>query len=123
MPVQSTPHTQTQQDADATQADIDPTQQVAESGQEEDAPLYETMAGAQTGGTRAFNANEDSGHHPNTEPQTAALDGGTSTRSPEGSGVGITNAPISEESAMQRKLVSQRPDAAAGVDQSGHSVP
>ena len=41
---------------------------------------------------------------------------------PRATGLSITNAPVSEESAMQRKLVSHRPDAAAGVDQIGHSV-
>jgi len=84
--------------------------------------VYENMDGAQTGGTRAFNANQDSGPHRNTEPRTAALNGGPDTRTPEGEGQGITNHSISEESARQRKVVSERPDATAGVDQVGHRV-
>jgi hypothetical protein len=64
MPAHTTPHTQTQQNADPAQADLEPNQQAADSGQEEDALLYENMD-AQTGGTRAFNANE------NAQPSSA----------------------------------------------------
>jgi hypothetical protein len=120
MPVQTTPHTQTQQDAVPSQADLDTNQQPGDSGQEEDASLYENMDGAQAGGTRAFNANAMGGHHLNVEPFTAAVDGGTSTRTPESEQQGITNHPASEENVSQRKVVSERPDAQAGVDQSGH---
>jgi hypothetical protein len=122
MPAHTTPHTQTQQNADPAQADLEPNQQAADSGQEEDALLYENMDDAQTGGTRAFNANETRSHRPHTEPRTAALNGGIDTRTPEGEHQGITNHSASEESARQRKVVSERPDALAGVDQTGHSV-
>ena len=57
MAIQTTPHTQTQQDTPATQADLEPNQAAQESGQDQDAELYQNMDGAQTGGTRAFNAN------------------------------------------------------------------
>lgn len=119
---QTTPHTQTQQNTDRAQADLNPNQNAADSGQGEDSATYENMDGAQTGGTRAFNANAVSGNRPNVEPFTAALDGGTDTRTPESENQGITNRSASEESARQRKVVSERPDATAGVDQAGHSV-
>jgi hypothetical protein len=122
MALQRTPHTQTQQNADPAQADLDPNQQPADSGQEDDASLYENMEGAQTGGTRAFNANAIRSHHPSTEPRTAALNGGTSTRTPESAQQGITNHSASEENVSQRKVVSERPDALAGVDQAGHGL-
>ena len=122
MPLQTTPHTQTQQNADPIGADLDPNQQAADSGREDDASLYENMDGAQTGGTRAFNANDDRSHHAHTEQRTAALNGGTSTRTPETNQQGITNHPASEENVSQRKVVSERPDALAGVDQTGHRV-
>ena len=122
MATQTTPHTQTQQNTDATQADLELNQLAADSGQDEDADLYENMDGAQTGGTRAFNANATNGPKHNTEPRTAAVDGGNDTRLPESNHQGITNHSASEESARQRKVVSERPDAFAGVDQTGHTV-
>lgn len=120
MAIQTTPHTQTQKNADPVQDDLEPYQQAADSGQGEDAALYENMDGAQTGGTRAFNANVNRSNHLKTEPRTAALNGGTDTRTPESENQGITNHSASEESARQRKVVSERPDALAGVDQKGH---
>lgn len=122
MPDQTTPHTQTQQNTDRAQADLNPNQNAADSGQREDSATYQNVDGAQTGGTRAFNANAVRDDRPNVEPFTAALDGGTDTRTPESENQGITNRSASEESARQRKVVSERPDATAGVDQAGHSV-
>lgn len=122
MAKQTTPHTRTQQNTDSAQADLNPNQNAADSGQGEDRDVYENMESAQTGGTRAFNANAARDDRPNVEPFTAALDGGTDTRTPESEDQGITNRSASEESARQRKVVSERPDATAGVDQAGQSV-
>ncbi|MEG9437640.1 hypothetical protein JAO29_15930 [Edaphobacter sp. HDX4] len=122
MATQTTPHTETQQNADPAQADLETNQAAADSGQGQDASPYENMDGAQTGGTRAFNANAGRSGSRNTESFPAAADGGTDTRTPESEEQGITNHSASEESARQRKVVSERPDATAGVDQTGHSV-
>ncbi len=122
MAMQTTPHTQTQQNEDPTQADLEPNQMAQDSGQDDDAALYENAEGAQTGGTRAFNANAIRSNLPKTQPRTAALNGGIDTRTPESENQGITNHSASEESARQRKVVSERPDALAGVDQTGHTV-
>ncbi len=122
MPIQTTPHTQTQQNADQAQADLDVHQNASDSGQDQDSALNDNMEGAQTGGTRAFNANSAGQHQLQTEPRTAARNGGTDTRTPESDNQGITNHSASEESARQRKVVSERPDALAGVDQAGHSA-
>ena len=124
MAIQTTPHTQTQQNQDPTQSDLEIAAQTAQdSGQDGDEALYENADGAQTGGTRAFHANEIRSKLPNTQPRTAALDGGIDTRTPESEDQGITNHSASEESARQRKVVSERPDSLAGVDQTGHIVP
>ena len=122
MAVQRTPHTQTRQNMDPAAADLDENQIVADAGHGDDVKLYENMAGAQTGGTRAFNANDErkSTHH--TMDRSSAMTGSVSTRTPESDQQGITNHSASEESARQRKVVSERPDAQAGVDQVGHKV-
>jgi hypothetical protein len=102
-------------------ADLDQDQLIQDAGQGDDAKLYENMDGAQAGGTRAFNAN--SGRTPTQHIQEdAALTGKVNTRTPESPNQGITNHSASEESARQRKVVSERPDAQAGVDQVGHKV-
>jgi hypothetical protein len=123
MAMKTTPHTQSQQNKDPTQSDLETDQMAQDSGQEGDEALYENADGAQAGGTRAFNANAIRSKLPNTQPRTAALDGGIDTRTPESEDQGITNHSASEESARQRKVVSERPDSLAGVDQTGHIVP
>lgn len=122
MAMQTTPHTQTQQNQNAAQPDLEPNQLAQDSGQGEDAVLYENAEGAQTGGTRAFNANATKSNLPKVEPRTAAMNGGVDTRTPESENQGITNRSASEESVRQKKVVSERPDALAGVDQTGHEV-
>lgn len=122
MAVQKTPHTQTRQNMDPTAADLDDNQIVADAGHGDDAKLYENMEGAQSGGTRAFNANDVRNHAHHTMDRDAALTGSVSTRTPEGEEQGITNRSASEESARQKKVVGERPDAQAGVDQVGHKV-
>jgi len=122
MAVQKTPHTNTRQNTDPTAADLEANQIVGDAGHGEDAQLYSNMDGAQTGGTRAFNANDVRNHSHHTMDRAAAMTGSVSTRTPESDKQGITNRSASEESERQRKVVSQRPDAQAGVDQVGHKV-
>jgi hypothetical protein len=101
--------------------DLDNNQIIQDLAQGDDAKLYENSDGVQTGGTRAFNAN--AGRTPTQHIQEdAALTGTVNTRTPESDQQGITNHSASEESARQRKVVSERPDAQAGVDQVGHKV-
>ena len=122
MAVQKTPHTKTRQNMDPAAADLEQGQIVGDAGHGEDARLYENMEGAQTGGTRAFNANDVRNHAHHTMGRAAAMTGSVNTRTPESEQQGITNRSASEESARQRKVVSERPDAQAGVDQIGNKV-
>lgn len=122
MATQTTPHTESQQNKSAAEADLEPNQLVQEVGQDDDARLYENRDGAQTGGTRAFNANATRDNLPNVLQEDAALTGTVNTRTPESDEQGITNHSASEESARQKKVVSERPDAQGGVDQKGHSA-
>lgn len=122
MAVQKTPHTQTRQNMDPAAADIEATRFVADAGRGEDAKLYENMQGAQSGGTRAFNANDGRSNTHRTIDRSAAMTGSVNTRTPESEQQGITHRSASEESERQRKVVSERPDAQAGVDQVGHRV-
>jgi hypothetical protein len=122
MAVQKTPHTKTRQNMDPAAADLDDNQLAQDAGRGDDAELYANMDGAQTGGTRAFNANDIRNHAYHTIDRTAAKTGSVATRTPESEQQGITNRSATEESARQRKVVSARPDAQAGVDQEGNKV-
>ncbi len=116
-----TPHTQTQQNATPGTEDLEPDQLLQDAGQGDDAELYANSDGAQTGGTRAFNANAGRDNLPNSLDPTAAT-GHISTRTPHGEGQGITNHSVNVESERQEKVVRERPDAQAGVTHTGHPV-
>jgi hypothetical protein len=120
---QTTPHTQTQQNTTRTQDDLEPNQPSQDVGQGEHASLHSNADRAQTGGTRAFNANSGPSNLTNALQETGARSGRTATRTPHGEGQGITNHPVEEDTARQEKVVSRRPDAQAGVDLSGQDVP
>jgi hypothetical protein len=119
MATNTTPHTQTQQNENTAQADLEPNQLAQDTAQNDDAAVYENAAGAQTGGTRAFNANAGRDNLPNTQQFSSAMTGSVNTRTPQGETQGITNHSASEESERQEKVVSERPDAQAGVDVGG----
>lgn len=122
MAIQTTPHPESQQNADPTSSDLEQNQLAQDAGTGEDAELYKNMDGAQTGGTRAFNANASQGPKHNTEGFSAAQYGTVNSRTPESDNQGITNHSASEESARQKKVVSERPDSLAGVDQVGDKL-
>ena len=120
MAKETTPHTQTQQNADEIASELEPLRD--EAAENDDAGVYAHSAQAQTGGTRAFHANEERINRPDVQQESAAMTGRTNTRTPESEKQGITNRSASEESARQEKVVRDRPDAQAGVDQTGHPV-
>lgn len=122
MAYQTTPHTQSQQNRSAVEDDLEPNQLVQDVGQGDDAELYANSDGAQTGGTRAFNANAAPANTPRVLQESAAMTGHVDTRSPHGEGQGITNHSVNIESERQEKVVAERPDAQAGVNLTGHPV-
>jgi hypothetical protein len=110
---QTTPHTQSQQNMNPAQSDLEPGE-----------PQQDTVGdglhaeGAQTGSNRASeNHTGTTGKH-NIEPATAAHEGTLSSRTPAGQSQGITSHSSDEESSRQEKVVKDRPDAQAGVNHS-----
>ena len=63
MAIQTTPHTKTEQDLNSAAMDLDPNM-APEDTYRADPKLYENTEGAQTGGTRAFNANAERVNQP-----------------------------------------------------------
>jgi hypothetical protein len=72
--------------------------------------------GAQQGGSRSSHVipNTRGSHH--ILPSQVAYEGSTTTRLPQGSRQGITTHTQSEESARQRKVIKNRPDATASLN-------
>ncbi len=115
MPHPTTPHTESQQNhrLDRTDLEADAVEQTAGA----DAAIYENRDGAQTGTNRAPERFPDLAPNPKTEPAAAAFEGDLKTRTPGGSAQGITSRSSEEESAGQQKVVKDRPDAQAGINQ------
>ena len=109
-------HTQTQQNVSPDQTDLNPDQNEARSGTEDDEPIYERMEGAETGDNRTPRKTDTRHLRHNTEEQDVAYEGSVDTRAPRKPAQGITSQPSEEESARQQKVVNERPDAQAGVN-------
>lgn len=72
--------------------------------------------GPQTGMNRGPHIVPNAKGMHNTIPPQVAYEGSVSTRTPEGEEQGITTHSQSEESARQRKVVKDRPDATASLN-------
>ena len=115
MAKQKTPHTQTQQNIAPDQSDAEPGVDSQAAAHES---VYSNTEGAQTGSNRAFSRVQDEARHPVPTPAVPAYEGNLSTRTPKGSSQGITSRSSTEESERQEKVVTDRPDAQAGVNHS-----
>lgn len=120
MTKQKTPHTQSQQNANPAQRDLEPDQQQQDAGRQADpdADIYRNMEGSESGGTRSAKKTPDLPAQRTTEPPTEAYEGSVSTRTPRKPAQGITSHSAEEESARQEKVVNERPDAQAGLNHS-----
>ncbi len=113
---QTTPHTESQQNRNPDQTDLEPDQLAQDAGRGPDAELYRNADGAQTGSNRAPENFPRAAEHLKTEPASAAYEGTLSTRTPQSDAPGITSHSASEESARQQKVVKDRDDAKAAVN-------
>jgi hypothetical protein len=114
----TTPHTKTQQNRKVDRTDLERDQLEQTSGTGEDAELYRNNEGAQTGTNRAPQTSPDTASNLNTEQAVAAFEGSVTTRTPPGSGQGISSRSADEENEGQQRVVRDRPDAQAGVNHS-----
>ena len=105
MAVQTTPHTNTQQNVDSAAMDLEPGVNRQDLGRGEDAELYENNDGAQTGGPRAFHSNDNRDTSLNVEGDTGVESG--NSKLPTGGGEGISNAGPDAERKEQEKVVGK----------------
>ncbi len=119
MAVQKTPHTQSQQNTNFAQTDVNPDDMPQTVGSGEDAATYENRDGAQAGGTRSPRHSPNSGAPHNTEQAPVAYEGPLTSRVfDDSTKQGISNNSSAKEAEGQRKVVGQRDDAQAGVNHS-----
>jgi hypothetical protein len=116
----TSPHTQSQQNTNFAQTDVNPDDMPQTVGTGEDAATYENRDGAHTGGTRSPKHTPGSANPHNTEQQVVAYEGSVTSRvAHDASKQGISNRSAESEAGRQEKVVSQRQDSQAGVNHSG----
>jgi len=117
MAKQTTPHIQTQQNTTPEQTDFEPEQERFENNAEASSEISRRLQDSQTGDVRSPRKVSSRSRRRKTEPEAVAHVGGTATRTPKGPGQGLTGHSAVEESIRQEKVVKDRPDAQAGVNQ------
>jgi len=116
----TSPHTQSQQNTNFAQTDVNPDDMPQTVGTGADAATYENHDGAQTGGTRSPRHTPGSSNPPKTQQQAVSYEGSLTSRTENDAGKqGISNASAASEAPRQEKVVSQREDSQAGVNHSG----
>lgn len=116
MAKQKTPHTQTQQNTNPAQTDVNPDETNQNAGRSSE---YENMNGAETGEKKSPRKMPSAAHEHNTEDQQAAYTGTLASRAfDDDTKQGVTTNPSSKEAVGQRKVVGEREDAQAGVNHS-----
>ncbi|UWZ84944.1 hypothetical protein [Occallatibacter riparius] len=120
MAKQKSPHTQSQQNTNFAQTDLNPDDMPQTVMHGEDAAAYENNDGAQSGGTRSPKHMPGAGNSHNTGPQAVAYEGSVTSRtSRDASKQGISNRSAESEYGGQEKVVRDREDAQAGLNHSG----
>lgn len=124
MAVPKSPHTQTQQDTQYDQTDLNPDDMPQTVATGADASIYENRDGAQTGSERSPKHMPMGANPPNTLQQPVAYEGTLTSRvSDEAERQGISNRSAQSERAGQQKVVDAREDAQAGVNHSDKIPP
>lgn len=119
MSQQKSPHTKSEQNEPMTQIDLEPGELEQMLGTGDDARTYENSGGAQTGGNRSPRHGPKASVKHNVEPAVQAFEGATTRRTiKDPDKQGATNRSSAMENEGQEKVVRDREDAQAGVNQS-----
>ena len=107
MAIQTTPHTNTQQNVNSAAMDLEPNMNPQDPGRGADAKLYENADGAQTGGDRSFHANAERDHLPKSIDEGTGLTASRHEQLPTEGGQGVTNSAPGKERATQEKVLGK----------------
>ncbi len=119
MALRKSPHTQSEQNQSYTHMDLEPgeLEQVMATG--EDARTYENSDGAQTGGNRSPRHGPRASVKHKIEPAVETFEGPTISRMVKDPKQGATNRSSAMENEGHEKVIKDRDDAKAGVNNSG----
>ena len=107
MAIQTTPHTNTEQDVSSAAMDLEPNMNPQDVGRGDDAKTYEIADGAQTGGTRAFHATAERDNLPKSFDEGTGATASDGPQLPTGDTQGITNSPGTRERDTQEKVLGK----------------
>ncbi len=121
MAIQSTPHTESQQNRGEAETELEPNQIAERIERDGDAGLYADTDGAQTAMNRSEHITDGNGPKHKVEPATSAYTGATSTEVGSGEAQGITNHSQTAEHDGQVKVMKGREDATASSGEEASS--
>ena len=108
MAIQSTPHTESQQNKSETETELTPTQIADRMERDGKDGLYANTDGAQMGTNRSEHVTDVKGQRHKVEPGASAETGARSTEIGRGEGQGVTNHSQQAEYAGQKKVMEAR---------------
>ena len=106
MAIQTTPHTETEQNISA-EMDLEPNMAPQDMGRGADAATYEDAEGAQTGGNRSFHATDGRDNQPKSLDEGTAMTPSRHHQIPTSDAPGITNSGGSKERETQEKVIGK----------------
>lgn len=106
MAVQTTPHTNTEQDVNSAEMDLEPNMNPQDSLRADPA-LYDNSDGAQTAGNRSFHSTAGRDNQPKSIDEGTQNTGSQTPTLPTGAGSGITSHSGSAERSEQEKVVGK----------------
>lgn len=113
MAIQSTPHTESQQNRGEAETELEPNQIAERLERDGNDGLYANMDGAQTGMSRSAHITDVTGPKHNVLDEASAATGATAAGVGDGETQGITNRSQHAEHDGQVKVMKGREDAAA----------
>ena len=93
MAIQTTPHTETEQDVNSAEMDLEPNMAPQDMGRGADAQTYENADGAQTAGNRSFHSTAGRDNQPKSLDEGTENTQGHLSPVPVGDTQGVTNSP------------------------------
>lgn len=107
MALQTTPHTETEQDVNSDETDLEPNMAPQDMGRGEDAKTYEIADGAQTGSNRSFHATDGRDTQPKSLDEGTANTPSRHSQLPTEGGSGITSSAPAKERETQEKVLGK----------------
>ena len=107
MAIQSTPHTETEQDVNSAQTDLEPNMAPQDMGRGADAAIYDNADGAQTGSNRSFHSTDGRDNQPKSIDEGTGMTPSRHNQVPVGDAPGITNSGGIKERETQEKVLGK----------------